>query len=306
VNHTARPPSLRTPVSWPVPANVWYGGTMRRVRVLAFALATFSVVAACAAAAPTAATPPPPAPSASAAPVASSIVEAGAPEDAAPAAVMSVDAESPTPPAPTSACNEQSPQDFLVRSNFLKTPGGNQRAIQYRTDTYGFFSPFGKPGADRRPPSAFVVDTTFMGLPVRMHRKVVPALKCAEEEIRLSCADHPYTAHALAGIRFKNTYRGGEVTNHIFGIAIDIDPSINTCCGCVKPWNDAPRCRRPAKTEYDRMEMPECWVHAFERYGFYWLGHDVLQDTMHFEFLGDPDKILRSPPAPASDAGAAP
>ena len=23
-----------------------------------------------------------------------------------------------------------------------------------------------------------------------------------------------------------------------------------------------------------------------------WLGHDALQDTMHFEFLGDPDRIL--------------
>ena len=84
------------------------------------------------------------------------------------------------------------------------------------------------------------------------------------------------------------------MTNHIYGIAIDVDPDINTCCGCVPPWNDAPRCKRPAKTEYDRMVMPECWVHAFERYGFYWLGHDVLRDTMHFEFLGDPERISKS------------
>ena len=59
----------------------------------------------------------------------------------------------------------------------------------------------------------------------------------------------------------------------------------------MPPWNDAPACKRPGKNEYDHMEMPECWVHAFERFGFYWLGHDVLRDTMHFEFLGDPDKI---------------
>ena len=136
-----------------------------------------------------------------------------------------------------------------------------------------------------------------MGLPVRMHRKVVPALRCVEEEIKTACVDHPYTPHALAGIRFRNTYRGGEVTNHIYGIAIDVDPAINTCCGCVKPWNEAPACQKPAKTEYDRMAMPECWVHAFERYGFYWLGHDVLKDTMHFEFLGDPDKIVKVPAA---------
>jgi hypothetical protein len=202
-----------------------------------------------------------------------------------------------------SACNEQAPQDFLVRANFLR--GGAAalaRAIQYRTDTYGYFKGFGHAAADAQPPSHYVVDTTFMSLPIKMHRKVVPALQCVEEEIKRSCADHPYKARALAGIRFRNTYRGGEVTNHIYGIAIDIDPALNTCCGCVKPWNDAPACQKPAKTEYDRMAMPECWVHAFERYGFYWLGHDVLRDTMHFEFLGDPDRILRSAPTGDSDA----
>jgi hypothetical protein len=224
--------------------------------------------------------------------------------DAAPASSSSTGSleakAAPSAAGATSACNDQKPQDFLVRGNFLHTPGGNLRAIQYRTDTYGWFKGFGHAGPDAKPPSAFVVPTTFMGLPVKMHRKVVPALACVEEEIRRSCADHPYIAHALAGIRFRNTYRGGEVTNHIYGIAIDIDPAINTCCGCVPPWNDAPRCHRPAKSEYDRMEMPECWVHAFERYGFYWLGHDVLQDTMHFEFLGDPDKILRTADVTAS------
>jgi D-alanyl-D-alanine carboxypeptidase len=205
----------------------------------------------------------------------------------------------PSPVTPSaganSVCNEQEPQDFLVRSNFLR--GGAaalERAIQWRTDTYGYFKGFGHAPADAQPPSHYVVPTTFMGLPVQMHRKVVPALHCVEEEIKTTCADHPYKAQALAGIRFRNTYRGGEVTNHIYGIAIDVDPSLNTCCGCVKPWNNAPACQRPAKTEYDRMAMPECWVHAFERYGFYWLGHDVLRDTMHFEFLGDPDRILKT------------
>jgi hypothetical protein len=195
--------------------------------------------------------------------------------------------------ADTSSCNAQAPQDFLIRGTFLKAPDGNRLAIQYRTDHYGYFKGFGHPAADAKPPSDFLQQTSFMGLPIKMHRKVVPALACVEAEIKRSCADAHYTPHALAGIRYRNTYRGGEVTNHAYGIAIDIDPDINTCCGCVPPWNDAPRCKRPAKTEYDRMVMPECWVHAFERFGFYWLGHDVLRDTMHFEFLGDPDRIAK-------------
>ena len=194
----------------------------------------------------------------------------------------------------TGACNEQPPLDFLVRANFLK--GGQtavERAIQWRTDTYGYFKGFGRARADAEPPSTYVETTTFMNLPVRMHHKVIPALKCAEEAIRRGCGGHPYKPGAVGGIRFRNTYRGGEVSNHVYGIAIDIDPSANSCCGCVKPWNEAPACKRPAKTEYDRMAMPECWVHEFERYGFYWLGHDVLRDTMHFEFLGDPDHIVK-------------
>jgi len=180
----------------------------------------------------------------------------------------------------------------------LKERTGNERAIQYRTEQYGYFKGFGHAPPDAQPPSAQTMTTKFMGLPIRMHRKVVPALACVEAEIKQTCAEHPYTPQALAGIRFRNTYRGGEVTNHAYGIAIDIDPSINTCCGCVPPWNDAPACKRAGKSEYDHMAMPECWVHAFERFGFYWLGHDVLKDTMHFEFLGDPDKIVRAPPGP--------
>jgi hypothetical protein len=244
-------------------------------------------------------------------PVAVQVAEGGQGEDATATATATASESAPAPapesapapaPAPepsTSACNDQPPQDFLIRGNFLKVPDGNRRAIQYRTDTYGYFQGFGHPALDAKPPKDFLVDTTFMGLKVKMHRKVAPALACVEAEIKATCSDHPYTAHALAGIRYRNTYRGGEVTNHAYGIAIDVDPDLNTCCGCVPPWNDAPRCKRPAKTEYDRMVMPECWVHAFERFGFYWLGHDVLRDTMHFEFLGDPDKIARTP-GPAS------
>jgi hypothetical protein len=280
---------------------------MRALRLVAIASA---VLAACAASAPT--YPSHAAPPASAALASASATEAGvsplAEEAASSPAVgdagqttamsaetdASVVADAQTPALGASACNEQPAQDFLVRGNFRKTPDGNQRAIQYRTDTYGYFKGFGRPAADAQPPSHYVVDTTFMGLPVKMHRKVVPALACVEEEIKQSCSDAHYTPHALAGIRFHNTYRGAEVTNHIYGIAIDIDPAQNPCCGCVKPWSEAAICQRPAKTEYDRMALPECWVHAFEKYGFYWLGHDVLRDTMHFEFLGDPDRIVRS------------
>jgi hypothetical protein len=300
---------------------------MRRALSVA-ALAVLTGGAACAASAPTprtASSPSPGLPASSgesppsaavvgpAAPVGSddrgAVVEppaagvAAAPSPASPEAPPAEPTQRPADAsASASACNDQAPQEFLIRGHFLKEPKGNERAIQYRTEQYGYFKGFGHPAPGAQPPSAQVVTTTFMGLPVRMHRKVVPALACVEAEIERTCGEHPYTAQALAGIRFRNTYRGGEVTNHAYGIAIDVDPARNTCCGCVPPWNDAPACKRPGKSEYDHMEMPECWVHAFERFGFYWLGHDVLRDTMHFEFLGDPDKIVGAPAKAPPDA----
>ncbi len=80
----------------------------------------------------------------------------------------------------------------------------------------------------------------------------------------------------------------------VYGIAIDVDPNKNTCCMCVAQWGDHPLCQTPVDSIYERMAMPACWVHVFERFGFYWLGRDRLQDTMHFEFLGDPEHILKS------------
>jgi hypothetical protein len=135
-----------------------------------------------------------------------------------------------------------------------------------------------------------------------VHKKIVPAIRCAEAEIKATCGATPYTPKVLSGIRDKNTYRAGEVTNHLWGIALDIDPALNSCCGCVKKWQQNPLCKKKAKEIWERMSMPKCWVDAFEKYGFYWLGHDVLRDTMHFEFLADPDQVMVTPASSSSVA----
>jgi len=136
--------------------------------------------------------------------------------------------------------------------------------------------------------------TKFEGLSVVLHERVIPALQCVEQAIERDCRGTPYRPRSLAGTRQINTYFGGDVSNHVYGIALDIDPNDNPCCNCVEPWPDNPRCRGK-KTDWERMAMPECWVTAFEQYGFYWLGHDELKDTMHFEFLGDPSKAGAAP-----------
>jgi D-alanyl-D-alanine carboxypeptidase len=197
------------------------------------------------------------------------------------------------------ACRLQSPQRFLERRSFVKKgqllAKGNQRAVDYRVEHYGTIPSLGLVRHGEKTVASQIVSTTFMGLPVRMHEKIVPALHCVQEHIRRTCTKkgERYTPKAIGGYRDHNTYRGGEVSNHMFGIAIDIDPARNPCCGCVKPWPSNPLCKKHVKSIYGRIGLTRCWVHSFERYGFYWLGNDTLRDTMHFEFLGNPDRIRR-------------
>lgn len=221
---------------------------------------------------------------------------AGAAQSVIQAATTRV-ASTPSPRAESAAtgaprCRHQSPIPYLVRGNYLHHHDEHSRAIRYRTEHYGFFEGFGDRSWNAHAPRFYARAARFMGLPVTVNQRIIPALECVEAEIRRTCGAHPYHPHNLAGIRFHNTYHSGEITNHAYGIAVDIDPDQNTCCHCVGRWAEHPLCRRTTHSIWERMVMPECWVNAFERFGFYWLGHDALQDTMHFEFLADPDRIV--------------
>lgn len=196
-------------------------------------------------------------------------------------------------------CRVQPPQKFLERRSFVlggMLDGRKQtRALRWLSERYGHAD---DPVTSRwNPQSARAQATTvrFMGLPVSIHAEIAPALACVEKRIAQKCrGKSSYTPRAVGGFRGANTYRGGEISNHLFGIAIDIDPDRNPCCGCVEPWPSHPLCAAKASNVYERTALSKCWIRSFERFGFYWLGHDELEDTMHFEFLGDPDKIKRT------------
>jgi hypothetical protein len=224
-------------------------------------------------------------------------------EDEAPIAAPSASVSMPATPV----CNPQKPFDYLIRKNYIpvktKTKE-HEKALRFRSETYGSIKGYGDPSWNKVTAKSEAVSTTFFGLTVTVNKKIVPAIKCAEAEIKATCGAFPYQPKSLSGLRDKNTYRAGEVTNHLWGIALDIDPTLNSCCGCVKKWQQSPLCKKKAKDIWERMAMPKCWVDAFEKYGFYWLGHDVLKDTMHFEFLADPTQIMVTP-APTSPAPSA-
>jgi hypothetical protein len=200
--------------------------------------------------------------------------------------------------APSGQCRLQEARAFLKRETFVRKGQlqGKEhlRAIRFRVQRYGRVEGLGF--EELNPKTAFeqAASVRFMGRTVFVHEKIAPALRCVEKRIKKTCngRGERYVPKAVGGFRSANSYRGGEVSNHLFGIAVDIDPDRNPCCGCVEPWPDHPACKGPASTVYDRTALPRCWVHAFERYGFHWLGRDKdLRDTMHFEFLGDPDRI---------------
>jgi len=133
----------------------------------------------------------------------------------------------------------------------------------------------------------------FMGMPISIHARIAPALAAVEKRIKQRCTGRArYAPRAIGGFRAQNTYRGVEISNHLLGIAIDIDPDRNPCCGCVDPWPSNPICKNTGPVS-KRTALPKCWIASFERFGFDWLGHDILEDTMHFEFLGDPDRIKK-------------
>jgi hypothetical protein len=199
----------------------------------------------------------------------------------------------------TKRCHAQRPQTFLQRSSYVKrgaiVPEAHLKAIRYRVANYGSIADMGQESINRESAVSMAIATEFFGHSIRLNRRIVPALHCVEERIQRRCTDpkDAYTPKAIGGLRTSNTIRGGEISNHLFGIAIDIDPNRNPCCHCVGEWKRDPKCAAPAKTPFERAALPRCWVDAFEHFGFYWLGRDTLEDTMHFEFLGNPQKILK-------------
>jgi hypothetical protein len=193
-------------------------------------------------------------------------------------------------------CHREVAQKFLMRKSYVRhrvlDARAHARAIKWRVQTYGSVPGVAEAKDGAEPVSAHVKSTTFMGLPIVLHEKVIPKLECVERRIKRECKKPKdrYVPRSIGGLRTVNTGHHGEVSNHLFGIAIDIDPDKNPCCHCVEPWPNHPACKDQNRSVYERTALPRCWIRAFERYGFHWLGDDQLEDTMHFEYLADPNR----------------
>lgn len=191
-------------------------------------------------------------------------------------------------------------------------------SIMWRFRTYGYpplpdaaayVEKWKEQGVIITPVEESLVKSTFLGYSITVHKKALWAFQCAQREIEKNCqaptimcdsydeegicrASHSesYKIKRLSTWRGYDSYKDEEFSNHNFGLAIDIDPDRNPCCGtsCAPKWHKHPRCRWNVPHP-KRSDIPLCWVNAFKNYGFIWLAEDRdIGDTMHFEFLGTP------------------
>jgi len=139
------------------------------------------------------------------------------------------------------------------------------------------------------------VRVRFLGIPVRVHKKIAPALARVADRLGLA-------QKADAGLeRFLRRLSGGfaarkiagteRTSAHAFGIAIDLD----------KSESDYWRWQKSHPLRWHN-RFPQVIIDAFEAEGFIWGGRWYHYDTMHFEYrpelFGPP---CREPVNEASD-----
>ena len=117
----------------------------------------------------------------------------------------------------------------------------------------------------------------FLGMPVRVHRKIAPALARVADRLGLAQKADPGLERflrRLSGGFAARKIAGTERTSaHAFGIAIDLDRS----------ESDYWRWQKSKPLRWHN-RFPQAIVDAFEAEGFIWGGRWYHYDTMHFEY----------------------
>ena len=143
--------------------------------------------------------------------------------------------------------------------------------------------------------AALQVRVRFLDMPVRVHRKIAPALvRMAERLAQAQKADASlgrFLRRLSGGFAARNIAGTERTSAHAFGIAIDLDKSESD----YWRWQKG----RPLRW---RNRFPQAIIDAFEAEGFIWGGRWYHYDTMHFEYrpelFGPP---CREPISAASD-----
>jgi D-alanyl-D-alanine carboxypeptidase len=127
------------------------------------------------------------------------------------------------------------------------------------------------------PETVDVVDVTFMGQKLKVHRKVAPKFAAVETQLKAAVAKDPKLAGFLLGIggtfNWRNIAGTDRPSAHSWGVSMDINVKRSHY------W----RWSKDAAITW-KNEIPQPIVDAFEAQGFIWGGRWYHYDTMHFEY----------------------
>ena len=125
--------------------------------------------------------------------------------------------------------------------------------------------------------AAAQVRIRFLGMPIRVHQKITPALfRVAERLVQAKRADaglERFLRRLSGGFAARKIAGTDRTSAHAFGIAVDLDKSESDYWRWQK--------QRPLRW---RNRFPQAIVDAFEAEGFIWGGRWYHYDTMHFEY----------------------
>jgi len=120
-----------------------------------------------------------------------------------------------------------------------------------------------------------LVRVRFLGMPVRVHRRIAPALaRVAERLTAARKADPnltPFLRKLSGGYAARKIAGTDRTSAHAYGIAVDLHTSVSD----YWRWHKDTRWRN---------RIPQAIVDAFEAEGFIWGGRWYHYDTMHFEY----------------------
>jgi hypothetical protein len=128
---------------------------------------------------------------------------------------------------------------------------------------------------DSHAAAAAQIRVHFMGMPIRVHRKIAPALERVAKRIvraeKIDAGIDRFLRRLSGGFAARNIAGTDRLSAHAFGIAVDLDKSM------ADYW----RWQKPLRW---RNRIPQAIVDAFEAEGFIWGGRWYHYDTMHFEY----------------------
>lgn len=145
--------------------------------------------------------------------------------------------------------------------------------------------------ASRAAAEKHIAAVDFLGLGLRVHRRIVPALKRVEQEIRRRAAEDGAAAQYVSQLESGEAFQWRQIRDtagrsfHSMGLAIDLLPEEWRSKTIYWLWEKNSGNERWMMIPLEQRWMPpESVITAFEEEGFIWGGKWPVWDNMHFEY----------------------